>query len=77
MYLTQEEQAVAVIEAIRACIDPVTQMAHLPDVIAQCELSGMSHGNAYNVVNRWSGSLWRRIGSSICMIQLNPANERE
>lgn len=68
MRLNPEDQAVAVIEAIRGSMNNETGMAHLPDVVIICVASGMTRPNAYNVIERWNNICWRKIGTSIGLI---------
>jgi len=42
-----------------------SNMAHLPDVIRICELSGIERTLAYKIIDRWNNQCWRRIGMSI------------
>jgi len=70
MRLTPEDQAVVVLDAIRDCINPESGMAHLPDVVAVCVVSGMTRPNAYNVIERWNNQCWRKVGTSIGLIEV-------
>jgi len=65
MRLTPEDQAVVVLDAIRDCINPESGMAHLPDVVAVCVVSGIERTLAYKIIDRWNNQCWRRIGTSI------------
>jgi hypothetical protein len=65
MRLTAEDQAVVVLDAIRDCINPESGMAHLPDVVAVCVVSGIERTLAYKIIDRWNNQCWRRIGTSI------------
>jgi len=55
-----------VLDAIRDCINPESGMAHLPDVV----VSGMTRPNAYNVIERWNNQCWRKVGTSIGLIEV-------
>lgn len=68
MRLTAEDQAVVVLDAIRDCINPESGMAHLPDVVAVCVVSGIERTLAYKIIDRWNNQCWRRIGTSIGFI---------
>lgn len=68
MRLTPEDQAVVVLDAIRDCINPESGMAHLPDVVAVCVVSGIERTLAYKIIDRWNNQCWRRIGTSIGFI---------
>lgn len=68
MRLTPEDQAVVVLDAIRDCINPESGMAHLPDVVAVCVVSGIERTLAYKIIERWNNQCWRRIGTSIGMV---------
>lgn len=74
MRLDPEEQAIVVLEAIRTCMKE-SGVAHLPDVVGVCVVSGMTRPNAYNVIKRWDGQCWRTIGKS--SIGLITASGRE
>jgi len=63
--LDPEEQAIVVLEAIDACVKPGSEMAHLPDVVAICAVSGLERTLAYKVIDRWNNQCWRKIGTSI------------
>jgi hypothetical protein len=63
--LDPQEQAIAVLDAIRDCMNPESNMAHLPDVVRICELSGIERTLAYKIIDRWNNQCWRKIGSSI------------
>lgn len=69
MRIDSQNQVVIILSAIRDCLKPGSDMAHLPDVVAICELNRMSHANVYNVIARWNNQYWRRIGSSIGLIK--------
>lgn len=69
MRLDPEDQAVVVMEAIRTCRDTTTGMAHVPDVVAICVVSGLERTLAYKVIDRWNNQCWRRVGTSIGMIK--------
>jgi len=66
--LSPEDQAVAVLEAIRGSMDKETGMAHLPDVVIICVASGIERTLAYKIIDRWNNICWRRIGTNIGLI---------
>ena len=68
MRLDAEAQAITVLEAIRDCLKPDSGMAHLPDVVAICVVSGIERTHAYKIINRWNNQCWRKIGTSIGFI---------
>lgn len=65
MRLNPEEQAIAVIEAIRGSMNRETGMANVPDVVIICVASGIERTLAYKIIERWNNICWRRIGTSI------------
>ena len=67
MRLTPAEQAIAVQDAIRDCMKE-SGMAHLPDVVAICVVSGIERTHAYKIIDRWNNQCWRKIGTSIGFI---------
>lgn len=67
MRLNPDDQAVIVLDAIRACMKE-SGMADVSDVVALCVVSGLTRPNAYNVIARWNNQCWRRIGTSIGLI---------
>lgn len=67
MRLDPEDQAIVVLDAIRACMKD-SGMAHLPDVVAVCVVSGLERTLAYKVIDRWNNQCWRKIGTSIGFI---------
>lgn len=68
MRLTPSEQAITVQDAIRDCLNPESGMAHLPDVVAICVVSGIERTHAYKIIDRWNNQCWRKIGTSIGFI---------
>ena len=68
MRLDPEEQAIIVLSAIRDCAKPDSGMAHLPDVVAICVVSGIERTLAYKIIDRWNNQCWRKIGTSIGFI---------
>lgn len=70
MRLDPEEQAIVVLEAIRTCMKE-SGMAHMPDVVAVCAVSGLERTLAYKVIDRWNNQCWRKIGTSIGLIEKN------
>jgi len=68
MRLSPEDQAVAVLEAIRGAMNEQTGMAHLPDVVIICVASGIERTLAYKIIERWNNICWRKIGTSIGLI---------
>jgi hypothetical protein len=73
--LTDTEKCIAVYEALRIYVTSQQPMAHLPDVVRQCELSGIERTLAYKVIDRYNNQLWRRIGSNIGFITIEGNNE--
>ncbi len=68
MHLPPDSQVIAVLDAIRDCLEPESNMAHLPDVVAVCEIAGIERTLAYKIIDRWNNQFWRRIGASIGFI---------
>jgi len=42
-----------------------SNMAHLPDVIRICELSGIERTLAYKIIDRWNNQCWLNLPSSL------------